>query len=92
MPVDRLESARPSRLTAYADGSLAPARSFLNSAAPLDVWAMGGAMGRVDATTTAFGRRDAPFLVGIEANWDGSADDAANIAWSRAVYDDLRPF
>jgi FAD/FMN-containing dehydrogenase len=58
----------------------------------LDVWALGGAFGRVSPAATAFGRRDAPFLIGIEANWDGSAGDAANIAWARAVYEDMRPF
>jgi FAD/FMN-containing dehydrogenase len=56
------------------------------------VWALGGAFGRVGPAATAFGRRDPPFLIGIEANWDGSADDAPNIAWARAVYEDMRPF
>jgi FAD/FMN-containing dehydrogenase len=58
----------------------------------LDVWALGGAMSRVSSAATAFGRRDAPFLIGIEANWDGAAGDAANVAWARSVYEDMRRF
>jgi len=58
----------------------------------LDVWALGGALGRVGASDTAFGRRDAPYLVGVEANWDDPAADDANVGWARAVYDEMRPF
>jgi FAD/FMN-containing dehydrogenase len=58
----------------------------------LDVWALGGALGRVSAESSAFGRRDAPYLIGVEANWDGAAGDNANVAWARKVYDDMRPF
>ena len=58
----------------------------------LDVWALGGAFGAVSPDATAFGQRHAPFLIGIEANWEGAAEDAANIAWARAVYEDMRPF
>ena len=58
----------------------------------LDVWALGGAMGRVGAQATAFAVRDAPFLVGIEANWEDAAADAANVAWAREVYRDLQRF
>jgi FAD/FMN-containing dehydrogenase len=58
----------------------------------LDVWALGGAMGRVPSDETAFARRDAPFLLGIEANWDDPAADEANIAWAREVYRDAQRF
>ena len=58
----------------------------------LDVWALGGAPGRVSAGSTAFGRRDAPYLIGVEANWDEPAGDDANVAWARKMYDDMRPF
>ena len=58
----------------------------------LDVWALGGAMGRVRTEATAFGRRDAPFLIGIEANWDEPTADAANVAWARGVYEAMRRF
>jgi FAD/FMN-containing dehydrogenase len=58
----------------------------------LDIWALGGAMGRVPPQETAFAIRDAPFLVGIESNWVDPADDEANVAWARDVYRDLQRF
>ncbi|MHB1133666.1 MAG: FAD-binding oxidoreductase [Chloroflexota bacterium] len=58
----------------------------------VDVWQLGGAMSRVDPSSTAFGRRDAPFMIGVEANWDDPAQSEQNIAWARACVKDLEPF
>jgi FAD/FMN-containing dehydrogenase len=55
----------------------------------LDIWALGGAMKRAPADRGAFMGRDEPFLLGIEANWDESVDDAANVGWAREVFDDM---
>lgn len=55
----------------------------------LDLWALGGAMTREPAGGSAFARRAAPFLLGIEGNWDDPAQDAANIAWARGVFRDM---
>ena len=55
----------------------------------LDIWALGGAMSRVPAADSAFARRDAPFLLGIEANWDDPGQDAANMTWAREVFRDM---
>lgn len=55
----------------------------------LDIWALGGAMTREPAGGSAFARRDAPFLLGIEANWDEPGQDEANIAWAREVFRDM---
>jgi FAD/FMN-containing dehydrogenase len=52
----------------------------------VDVWQLGGATGRVDPTATAYAHRKAPFMFGIEANWEDPAQDAANIAWAREVF------
>lgn len=51
--------------------------------ATVDVWHLGGVMGRVAADATAFGDRRAPYLLGIEANWLDPEDDDANITWAR---------
>jgi FAD/FMN-containing dehydrogenase len=69
----------------------------LNEASPshhstLDVWQLGGAMGRVAPQNTAFGDRSAPFLIGIEANWESPDDDQACIEWAREVFRVLEPF
>jgi len=58
----------------------------------IDVWYQGGAMGRVGAGESAFGDRSAPILLGLEANWEDSHGDEANIAWVRSCFSDLRRF
>ena len=59
----------------------------------IDIWFQGGAMGRVGTDESAFGDRGAPYLLGIEANWEPEPqEDEANIAWARACYSDLRRF
>ncbi len=49
----------------------------------VDVWPMGGAVRRVEPGATAFGPRSAPYLLGIEANWDDPAMDEENLRWGR---------
>ena len=56
----------------------------------LDIWHLGGAMGRVRTDATAFGDRSAPYLLGVEANWEDPAQDDANLAWTRRCIDALR--
>ena len=51
------------------------------------VWHNGGAMGRVGETETAYGGRDASFLVTGEASWDDPALTDEAIAWGRAFWD-----
>jgi FAD/FMN-containing dehydrogenase len=42
-----------------------------------------GAVGRVSADSTAFGRRDAPFILNIVGMWMDPAETDAQIAWTR---------
>jgi FAD/FMN-containing dehydrogenase len=58
----------------------------------VEVWALGGAMGRVRPEATAFYHRQAPFLLTIEANATDPTTDAANIAWVRRRYDEATRF
>ncbi len=58
----------------------------------IDVWYQGGAMARVAEETTAFANRGAPYLVGIEGNWDHTADSERNVAWVRDTFADMRHF
>lgn len=53
------------------------------------IWHHGGAMSRVGETDTAYGGRDATFLVTGEASWDDPAvtDDA--ITWARDFWDTM---
>ena len=58
----------------------------------VDVWALGGAMRREPAGGAAFSHRDRPYVLGIEANWDGAAGDKSNIAWARGLFADMSRF
>ena len=77
----------------------------LNRQAPshhstIDIWTMGGAMGRVGADESPLSPRNAPFMIGIEANWDDAGDSEThsaqvnqqNIAWVRDCVEGLAPF
>ncbi len=49
----------------------------------VDVWELGGAIGDVSPEESAYPARQAPYLLGVEANWEESGEDAANIEWVR---------
>jgi FAD/FMN-containing dehydrogenase len=49
----------------------------------VDVWFLDGAPGDVDGRATAFARRNAPYLIAIEANWDDAASTQVNVEWAR---------
>jgi FAD/FMN-containing dehydrogenase len=54
-----------------------------SSMSPLALWHHGGAMRRVSADATAFGRRDAPYLVSFDAAWVDPRETGRNIVWAR---------
>jgi FAD/FMN-containing dehydrogenase len=56
------------------------------------LWALGGALDRVDESATATGGRGAPFLLEILANWADPADAEANVAWARGFFSAMEPF
>jgi FAD/FMN-containing dehydrogenase len=51
------------------------------------VWHHGGAMSRPDEASTAYGGRDANFLVTGEVNWDDPSLNDEAIAWGREFWD-----
>jgi hypothetical protein len=51
-----------------------------------------GAIRRRPAGGSAFSQRDRPYLLGIEANWDGPENDAENMAWARGLFAGMRRF
>jgi FAD/FMN-containing dehydrogenase len=58
----------------------------------IGVWALGGALARIDATETATGSRSAPYLLEILANWDNPQHTGANIEWARNLFGDMERF
>jgi FAD/FMN-containing dehydrogenase len=96
-PAHELRYYWKSRYLAELDDDAIDRLVALNERAPsphstLDVWQLGGAMSRVAPEATAFGDRSAPYLLGIEANWEQAADDEANLTWAREVFDATGPY
>jgi FAD/FMN-containing dehydrogenase len=63
----------------------------INEASPsphstLDIWQLGGAFSRMGAEETAFGNHSAPYLLGVEANWENPDDDEVNVQWARDAH------
>ena len=63
-----------------------------SSFSTVDVWQLGGEIARADVEKSAFAGRHAPFLLGVEANWERPEDDDANVEWVRDCLDDMRQF
>jgi FAD/FMN-containing dehydrogenase len=56
------------------------------------LWAQGGAISRIPEDTMAFTGREAPFWLGVEAEWDAADDDDELIGWGRTTMAALEPF
>jgi FAD/FMN-containing dehydrogenase len=56
----------------------------------IDVWALGGEMRNEPEGGSAFAQREAPFLFGMEANWEGAEADAENLAWARELFAEVK--
>lgn len=57
-----------------------------NALSDVVIWHHGGAMSRVGETETAYGGRDAPFLVTAEASWTDPSQTDDAIAWGRKLW------
>jgi FAD/FMN-containing dehydrogenase len=51
-----------------------------------------GALNGRDGADSAVGNRDARYVLNIGGSWEAAADDAANIAWARDAWRDMRSF
>jgi FAD/FMN-containing dehydrogenase len=56
------------------------------------VWALGGAMARVEPEATAAGERSAPYLLEILGNWADPEENEANIRWAREFFSAMERF
>jgi FAD/FMN-containing dehydrogenase len=56
------------------------------------LWHLGGAAGKIAGERTAFGTRDAPFLLSFDTTWTDPKDTEANIAWTRHAWAEMRQF
>ena len=53
---------------------------------------LGGAFGRVDEDATAFGNRDAKYLLNIRGTWTNAVEDAAQISWVRDFWSHMERY
>jgi hypothetical protein len=83
--VDRLTDEAIDAIVAHAGGIAYPLGQ-------LHVHQLGGAMSRVAAGATAFGNRQAGFLMNYIGLWLDPAQDEAHIAWVRAASDAIAPY
>jgi hypothetical protein len=84
-------------LTGLDDGAVDVLTRFHQSTrspmSEIHIQHVGGAVARVPDDATAYGHRDAPYLINIVARWAGAAeDDAAQIGWAQDLYTAVEPF
>jgi hypothetical protein len=95
MPSGRQNYWKAGNLRALTDQAidviteLAP--TVLSPYCQVTVLLLGGAMGRVGETDTAYCGRDAVFNVSIDNIWEDPAENEAQIGWTRSFYDALTP-
>jgi FAD/FMN-containing dehydrogenase len=53
---------------------------------------VGGAASRVAPDATAYGHRDARFVMNIHGRWTEARDDASGIAWARDLFKAMEPY
>jgi hypothetical protein len=83
--LDRLDDEVAATLARFAS-------SRPSAASMIGLWALGGALARVDPAATAAGGCDAPYLLEILANWEDPAHSEANVAWARDLFAAAQPF
>ena len=56
------------------------------------IWPFRGATLRVPAEATAFGDRNMPYMLSLDAIWSSPADDDANIGWVRDTWQNMQRY
>lgn len=68
------------------------ARAMPSDLSTVDLWPIGGAIQRVGPWESAYGARQAAFLINPEANWVEPEGDAANVRWVRDFIAAMAPY
>lgn len=77
---------------ALLERAIAHARRMSSLYSAIILFPIGGALNQLPGDYSAVGNRDAAFVLTITNGWEDPADDAANIAWVRSTWEDLRSF
>jgi FAD/FMN-containing dehydrogenase len=84
--LDRLDDEAIDAIVRYAAARPSPETLMA-------LWHLGGgAASRVSANATAFGSREAPFMLSFDTTWTDPADTGRNIAWTRAAWAEMGRF
>jgi len=67
-------------------------RRIVSPHSAIGLFPLDGALNRLPEDHSAVGNRDATVVLNIQAAWDKTVDDRANIDWARAAWQDLRRF
>ncbi|WP_331235482.1 FAD-binding oxidoreductase [Natronorarus salvus] len=54
------------------------------------IYQLGGAVADVASDATAFGYREAEYMIGVAAGWDDPTLDEESVAWARAAWETIR--
>jgi hypothetical protein len=77
---------------AVIDTLVGRAETMTSPFSQIGVWAVGGAVSRIDPASTAVGEREVGFEINIPAAWSPSDPDSQrHINWVRAGWEALRP-
>ncbi|HEX4953106.1 MAG TPA: FAD-binding oxidoreductase [Thermoanaerobaculia bacterium] len=83
--LQRIEPAFCHRFMARAAAIPSPHSSMI-------LFQIGGALNELDNDHSPAGNRDARYVLNIGGAWEQAADDAANVAWARDAWNDLKAF
>ena len=78
----------PALLDVYA----AQAATLASPHSGLILFQIGGALNELPPDHSPAGNRDAAWVANITSSWEKSADDQANLAWTRETWEAVRPF
>ncbi len=58
----------------------------------LVLFPLGGALNQAATALSPVGNRDAEYVLNVTASWESVEDDAANVEWARAAWEDMRGY
>ncbi len=77
---------------ALCEGFIRHAARIRSPHSSMILFQIGGALNRLEDEHSPVGNRDARYVLNIGGAWEQAVDDAANIAWAREAWDDLKAF
>jgi FAD/FMN-containing dehydrogenase len=75
-----------------AEAAIAQAARLISPHSAIILFPFDGRTNEFPESHSAVGNRDAKAVINIASAWDRPEDDAANVAWARTAWEDLRRF